>query len=138
MGSSDLLQRLVDEAQRFLRYGMVGVVVTAVLYVVYLGLLRADISPPTAAGICYVPGLLFSYVLNRKWTFDGGGRHKHDLPKFLLAYGLGFLSTVGVVATLVRFVSPELAQLLNIAFTPLVIYSALKFLQFGKARPAHA
>lgn len=133
-----MLQRLVGEARRFLRYGTVGAVVTAGLYVVYLGLLRAGISPPAAAGICYLPGLLFSYVLNRKWTFDGGDRHKSDLPKFFLAYGLGFLSTVGVVAILVRFVSPELAQLLNIAFTPLVIYSALRFLRFGRARPAHA
>ncbi|MEM9465423.1 MAG: GtrA family protein [Actinomycetota bacterium] len=127
-----MLRRLLDEARRFARYGAVGAATTIALYLVYLVLLAAGVAPVTAAGICYLPGVALSYVGNRRFTFDSNESHRSDLPKFLGAYAAGLVSTLVTVTVMLRWLGPELAQLVNIVVTPIVIYTSLRLLRFGQ------
>jgi len=125
-------KNLVDEGLRFLRYGAVGATSTALLYVVFLALVEASVDPVVAAAVCYPPGVAFSYLGNRRFTFASQQTHRSDLPRFLTAYGAGFASTLGVLATALIWMPPALAQLVNIVVAPIVIYSTMRIVGFGQ------
>ncbi len=126
-----MIERLRQEASRFLRYGTVGAVVTVFLYLVYLGLIYVGVSPVRSSAICYGPGVALSYLGNRKWTFESEESHQRDLPKYVVAYVLGFLSTIATVWFALRWVPAAVAQIINIGVTPIVIFASLRILGFG-------
>ena len=120
------------EIRRLSRYGIVGLTTNFSLYLVFLLFLRIGLAPIWAAGICYGLGVGLSYMLNRRWTFASNDSHLRDLPKFVLAYGIGLVSTLLTITMLTMWMPPELAQLLNVAMTALVIYGSLRLFRFGK------
>lgn len=123
-----------DELRRLLRFGIVGVASNAALYLAFLLLLDLAMSPSSAAVTCYVAGVALSYMVNRAWSFQSVASHRADLPRFLLAHGAGILSTLVVLDALLGWLRPELAQLVNIAVTAIIIYVNLALLKFGGAR----
>lgn len=122
---------LRHEAVRFSRYGLIGLINNAALYLLFVALVYLSISPVLTAGLCYVFGVAMSYALNRRWAFASNRSHAHDLPRFLAAYGVGLASTLITIAILIKWLPPEIAQLLNIGITAVIIYSMLHILQFG-------
>lgn len=126
------------ELGRLLRYGIVGLTTNGALYLAFIALLRLGVGPTVAAGLCYVLGVALSYALNRRWTFASEASHGRDLPRFLLAYGIGLASTMATITLLLRWLRPELAQVLNIGITALVIYASLRLVRFGQREGANA
>lgn len=120
--------------RRLLRFGIVGVVSNLALYLGFLLLIHLAVQPLWAAVTCYCAGICTSYILNRSWTFESRDVHSEDLPKFLLAHGVGFGSTIVVLNFLLAWLSPAAAQLVNITVTALMIYGTLLLLGFGGAR----
>lgn len=129
---------LRNELALLSRYGLVGLASNGVLYVLFLLLLRLGVLPTVAAGLCYVLGVGLSYVLNRRWTFSSRENHTLALAKYVAAYGTGFVSALGTIYILTLWLPPELAQIINIGTTALVIYGSLRILRFGKRRADHA
>lgn len=127
-----------NEIQRLYRYGVVGITVNFSLYLVFLLFLHFDLTPTVAAGLCYGLGVAISYLINRRWTFASTDSHRRDLPKFLLAYGVGLVSTLLTIAILIRWLPPELAQIFNIGLTAMVIYVSLRLFRFGRKEGQHA
>jgi putative flippase GtrA len=127
-----------SEARRFSRYGIVGLATNLSLYLVFVLLLRLGVSPLMSVGLCYGLGVVMSYLLNRRWTFASNDRHGRDLPKFLLAYGVGLVSTLLTISLLLRWLPAELAQIVNIGITAVVIYICLRLLRFGMGTSGHA
>ena len=125
------------EAKRFSKYSIIGLVNNAGLYVLFVGLIYVSVSPVMAAGICYVLGVAIAYLLNRRWAFESSTSHMQDLPRFLAAYGVGLLSTLVTIALLVRWMPAEIAQILNIGITAVVIYTMLRILRFGAGENSH-
>jgi putative flippase GtrA len=129
--------RRKDEINRIFRYGTVGIATNLSLYLLFLALLHLGLTPILAAGTCYCFGVALSYQLNRLWTFSSADSHRRDLPKFLLAYGIGLASNLLIITLLTNWLTPELAQLLNIGTTAIVIYSSLRVVRFGKKEDLH-
>ena len=127
-----------NEIRRLLRFGVVGLVTNASLYLVFLLLLRLGLLPTVAAWLCYGLGVALSYLLNRRWTFSSTDSHSRDLPKFLLAYGIGLVSTLLTIMLLMVWLSPEVAQIFNIGITAFVIYGSLRLVRFGQHKDGHA
>lgn len=119
------------EAEKFSKYGVIGLGTNSLLYFLFIGLVMIGIHPVTTAGLCYILGLLLSYVLNRRWTFSSTNAHHHDLPRFLVAYGAGLATTLVTIVILIRWLPPSIAQIINIGITAVVIYTMLRVLQFG-------
>lgn len=132
------MTRLVSESQTFLKYGVVGLLNNAGLYLLFVLLVTLGVSPIATAGLCYVLGVCLSYALNRRWTFKSKGGHGQDALKFLTAYGIGFLSTLVTIWVLLQWFPPEVAQVVNIGVTAVVIYCALRILRFGEGKISHA
>jgi putative flippase GtrA len=116
---------------RLTRYGVVGLVTNAVVYVIFVIMIWFGMKPLLASGLCYAIGLTLSYLINRRWTFDSTGNHSSDLPRFLAAYGLGLGVTLLSMTILLGFLIPQLAQLVTIVITAVAIYIFLHLFKFG-------
>ncbi len=119
--------------RRFGRFGVVGLASNAGLYAGFLGLVWLGVVPLAASALCYVLGVIFSYLLNRRWTFASRSSHGRDLPRFLASYGVGLGVTLASMSVLVPLLGPAAAQLLTIAITAVSIYLFLHILRFGRA-----
>ncbi|MEW9920367.1 GtrA family protein [Marimonas sp. MJW-29] len=118
-------------SKSFYRYGLVGILSNLVVYAVFVSLIRGAMSPVQAAAICYGLGLTISYFANRRWSFESTASHRSDLLRFLLAYGVGLVATLIFISVLTLFLRPEIAQVINIGLTAVVIYVGLRVLRFG-------
>lgn len=121
-----------NEIKLLYRYGAVGIATNLTLYLVFVLFLRLGLAATLAAAICYGLGVTMSYTLNRHWTFSSTVTHRQDIPKFLLAYGIGLVSTLLTITLLILWLPPELAQIINIGVTALVIYGSLRLIRFGQ------
>lgn len=119
------------QRRRLARFGIVGLTSNAALYLVFLLLLQFAMQPVWAAGICYGLGVCVSYLFNRTWSFESRDTHKEDMPKFLLAHCVGLCSSLLVLSILLNWLRPEVAQLLNIGATAVIIFVSLQLLRFG-------
>lgn len=117
---------------RLVRYGLLGVGSNIALYLLFLLLVWAGVAPIVASGLCYILGVAISYFGNRRWTFASRSRHSRDLPRFLLAYGVGMGVTLASMFILLRLLGPAVAQLLTIGIAALSIYVVLHILRFGE------
>ena len=114
------------------RYGVVGVVSNLTTYGIFLGFYYLGMPPVIATGVVYVIGVCISYVVNRNWTFESKSIHSHDLPKFVLAYGLGFVVSLISMWGLLHWIPAEFAQLMTIFISAAMIFTLLKLLHFGE------
>ena len=118
--------------RQFKKYGIVGIATNVTNYIVFLGMLWANIKPVLASGLCYVLGVTMSYYFNRHWTFQSKSSHRHDILRFLLAYGIGFILTIVTMSILTVLLHPEIAQILTICIIAVSIYLLIDLLKFGK------
>ncbi|EKE44163.1 GtrA family protein [Oceaniovalibus guishaninsula JLT2003] len=119
------------------RYGIVGIGSNLFCYAVFLGLIAASVPAVPASGGVYILGLTISYLLNRSWSFRSRGSHASDLPRFLLAYGIGLVFSLVSMWVLIRWMHPAFAQIVTTLAAALVIYTSLTILKFGGS-PHHA
>ena len=74
------------EIFRFIKFGLTGVMNTAVDFLVFTVLSWIGINVYLSQTISYAAGMLNSYVVNRTWTFSSKGRFfGSQLWRFLLA-----------------------------------------------------
>ncbi|MBD7999903.1 MULTISPECIES: GtrA family protein [Oerskovia] len=66
-----------------------GVVNTAVDFVLYVLLWMLGVAPMVANLASTSAGLVVSFVGNRRWVFRSGGRARDELVRFLLIAGTG-------------------------------------------------
>lgn len=71
-------------------YGLIGVVSNGLLYVGYLGLTALSVAPPLAMTVCYVGGIVLSYLLNGRLTFRHGAGFDATFLRFILACLAGY------------------------------------------------
>lgn len=122
-------QRLLPPS--LIRYAITGIVTNGMLYLLFVALIRLGLPPVSTAALCYALGLTLSYALNRRWSFKSQASHRRDLPRFLFSYGVGFLATMVFITVLMRWMSAEIAQFLNIGLTAVTIYLCLRLTRFG-------
>jgi len=60
--------------KQFLRFNVVGVLNTALTYGIYSGLVALGLHHLAAVGVEYVFGIVFSYLMNKRFTFTVRGR----------------------------------------------------------------
>lgn len=83
---------------QFIRYAIIGLATNGIGYLLYLALTWGGLGHKLAMTLLYVTGVLLSFVLNRRWTFDHSGAVGWAMMRQWVAYGLGYL--VNLVALL--------------------------------------
>ena len=114
------------------RYSLVGIVTNAAAYCVFLALLWWTLPAVWSAAIGYFAGMAFSYLANRLWSFESVAGHRSDIFRFLLAYGLCLTASVVFILVLTAFLRPEIAQVINIGLTAIIVYLCLRIFRFGQ------
>lgn len=129
-------QKLFDRSfwTQLMKYGVVGVlntVITAAVIYVCLQLLHWD--PIVSNAIGYAAGLLNSFLLNSRWTFQAHFSWGH-LGGFVLTFGVCYAIQLGMLLLMQRYSSipPYPQQLLAMGVYTVANFLMNKYLVFKK------
>ncbi len=86
--------------RQFVRYVLVGVGTNGAGYLAYLLLTWAGLEYKLTMTILYALGIGLSFALNRKWSFGEYRQKRGALPRFLIAYGGGWVFNYAMLAVL--------------------------------------
>lgn len=84
-----------------LRFAVVGLASNAVLYLAYLALTTTGLGPKLAMTLVYAIGVTQTFLFNKRWTFNHGGRHDTAFARYVSVYAGGYLANLLVLAWLV-------------------------------------
>jgi putative flippase GtrA len=112
----------LKELPRFLFVGVINTVVG--LSAIFFAKLVLSMGDVAANALGYAIGLLVSFLLNRRWTFQHTGSVTRSLPLFLLVQGVAYSANLICVLSLIHFgIDGYFAQVCGIP-----PYTALSFL----------
>jgi putative flippase GtrA len=120
--------------KQFVKFGIVGVVNTAVQFVVFYLLFRQLHLPMmVSSGLGYMAGVINSYLINRVWTFEV--KEKKKAGEFMRFVAVNIVSmgvNLGALKLLVVYggLLPELAQAFAIAASLVVNFAGNKWWTF--------
>lgn len=123
MITPERLQDLLSHAvvRQIGRFAVVGAVATAVHYAIMVALVEIGHVPPVVATtIGYGFGIVVSYTLNRRFTFEARGTPvAKSFAKFVVLYGVGAFLNGAIVGALIAVGAHYL--LAQVAATGLVL-----------------
>lgn len=120
-----MLSKLLSDLPRILRFGTVGLLNTALGYVVILVALKLGHGDIMANASGFASGLVLSFVLNRNWTFDRAGGYRAGANyRYLLTFLVAYCVNLAVVLTAraTGFVDSPLVHLAGIGAYSLTFY----------------
>lgn len=118
---------------QFLKFSAVGLASNAILYFGYLALTAMGTAPKLAMSILYVFGVLQTFVLNRKWTFESDGNRRTAMGRYVAMYAVGYVANYTILSVFVgRFGFPHQAvQLAAIMILALAFFVTARYWVFG-------
>lgn len=123
---------------RVVKFGLVGLLNTAIGFAVIVAALSAGLNDYTANFVGYAVGLVISYSLNRSWTFSSGRQPSfREISAYLGVFGVAYCANL-VVLTSFRtfgFVQHPLAHLLGLAVYSVIFYILSRHIVFGSHGP---
>ena len=119
---------------QFVKYGLVGVVNTAVTFCSFVVLSAAGTCLDWANLWSYVAGIVCSFVLNRCWTFKAQSSQRRHTARQALWFGVGavlcWLVQWGVFRAVLPVAEPWLAQLAGMVVYTVANFFFNKFITF--------
>ncbi|HTX49814.1 MAG TPA: GtrA family protein [Caulobacteraceae bacterium] len=122
---------------RLLRFGLTGLLTTAIAYVVMAGLMRVGVFYLVAATASWAASLCVGFAINRRFTFQirGAAQSKRDFGFYVLGAVLQLLvgwAGYGVlIGELHLRVTPAFA--INLVFTTGFSFLFMRFVTFRRA-----
>lgn len=86
---------------QLVRFGIVGLLSNAVLYLAYLALTALGMEPKLAMTLLYAVGVAQTFLFNKRWSFRHGGAHGPAFVRYCVAYAIGYAINLGALALLV-------------------------------------
>ena len=83
--------RLATTRQQFVRFASVGIVSNSALFLLYLVLTTAGLSPALSMSLTYVLGVVQTFAFNRSWTFSHSGGCAAPLARYATTYAIGYV-----------------------------------------------
>jgi putative flippase GtrA len=118
-----------------LRFIFIGVGSNFILYLLYLLLTIIGLGYKTAMTLIYVAGIMQTFLLQKKWTFNHQGFYRSSFIKYLAAYFIAYIINFSALLFFVDYLrySHQLIQGAMILFIALLMFLLLKLWVF---RPA--
>lgn len=85
------LPRAATARRQLVRFAAVGIVSNGALFLLYLVLTSAGLSPALSMSLSYVVGVVQTFALNRSWTFAHCGDCAASLARYAATYGVGYV-----------------------------------------------
>jgi len=96
---------------QFIKYNLVGIANTLIGFSIILGLMYVGISATLSNVIGYVIGAVFSYVLNRKYTFKSSMNQQRTMIKFFMVLSIAYILNFMTLQWLLTFMNPYISQI---------------------------
>ena len=130
----------MSTAVEILRFGAVGLASNALLYLLYLAATAVGIEPKVAVTLIYLVGVLQTFVLNKRWTFQHEGRVRRTAARYWVAYTLAYAANMVLLFIFVDMAGFDhrVVQGILIAVIGLVLFALQKYWVFATlpVRPA--
>ena len=89
--------------KQFFRFLTVGVCNTILGYcVIFASMYLANMSPESSNVTGYTVGLVASYILNRKYTFNSKQNRRSEIVRFLAVFVVAYASNFAVLVILIH------------------------------------
>jgi putative flippase GtrA len=121
------------------RFSLVGLANTTIgLLAIYAVLYFITADPAIANAIGFTIGLIFSFVLNRIWTFSDTRSIVKVLPRYLMIAAISYLLnlTVVLIGTHQLGIGPYLVQFLGIGFYTITMFMGCRWFVFQSMNSA--
>lgn len=124
----------LEIARQAFRFGVVGILSNAVLYVAYLALTSLSVSPKLSMTLLYVAGTLQTYFSNKKWTFGHNRAGDRSFLRYVICYATGYFINLLALTLFVDELSypHQVVQGLMILFLAAAMFLAQKYWVFKK------
>jgi putative flippase GtrA len=119
-------------ARELARFGTVGVLSNALLYVLYLAATSLGMGHKTAMTLLYCIGIVLTFFCNRQWTFRHSGTARTALVRYMTAYVAAYALNLALLFLLVDAAGlpHQAVQGMLIAAIALLLFLAQKFWVF--------
>jgi putative flippase GtrA len=120
-------------AIEILRFGVVGLGSNVLLYLLYLAVTAVGVEPKLAVSLIYLVGMLQTYVLNKRWTFQHGGHIRRTAARYWVAYGFSYAANMVLLIIFVDVAGFDhrVVQGVLIAVIGLALFALQKYWVFG-------
>ena len=98
---------MMKEWSKFIKFGLVGILNSAIDFLVFNLLLFFGCPPTVSKAFSYTAGMVNSFFFNKNWTFQVKGDGRKQFISFLLLN----LATLAVSVGLMKGFTPFLARL---------------------------
>jgi putative flippase GtrA len=117
--------------RQMIRYGLFGLLVNLILYLLFLWMVAVGINPHLSQLLVFLMGTVMAYGLNRRYTFTDDKPWSATLPRYLLLYGSFYLISAALLALLLHAGMPPWAgQAICIIVSAVGLFVAQKLLIF--------
>jgi putative flippase GtrA len=123
----------------FVRFGLVGLSNTAVGFmVIYLCLRVLSFGDFAANATGYVAGFLWSFALNRVWTFRHRGPRVRSMARFAVVCVVAYVANVIALMIVRRYFEPAslIPQIVAICVYTIVGYAGSRWFAFPRHESA--
>src|SRR5437879_6517582 len=84
----------MSTANEILRFGVVGLGSNVLLYLLYLATTAVGVEPKVAMSLLYLVGVLQTFVLNKRWTFQHEGHVRRTAARYWVAYASLYVANI--------------------------------------------
>lgn len=115
-----------------LKFLVVGVLNTLLSLVIIFGLKYFYSFSDVVANLNgYIAGLICSFILNKKWTFNHTGQVSITIFKFILTFAIAYIANIIFVLLLIKSgVNAYLSHLIAMPIYTVIFYIGSKFFVF--------
>ena len=121
-----------DVARVFFRYLLTGSGMAVAIYLLYLGASALHLSPLWSITVIYPFAVGVSYLINKRFTFGSGRRHRESTWRFLLTHTAGYFLNVGLLWVFTRFtlIDHKIAEALVLVTVGMFLFVLLRVFVF--------
>jgi len=116
------------------RYAVTGLASNGLLYVLYLVITFAGVPPTLALTVVFAAGVIFSYTVNRSWSFKSRRNHRQAFSRFVLLYVGAYFLQLGIFRLAIDFAGlpHQIAQLIGVVVVALLLFFVLTYFVFHR------
>ena len=120
-------------ANEILRFGVVGLGSNALLYLLYLAATAVGVEPKVAVSLIYLVGVLQTFILNKRWSFQHEGHVRRTAARYWVAYAFSYAANMVLLIIFVDVIGFDhrVVQGVLIAVIGLVLFALQKYWVFG-------
>lgn len=120
--------------KQFIRYTIVGLGSNAILYLIYLLLTGIGLGHKSAMTLLYGIGILQTFLLNRRWTFDHEGKIHSAFVRYIIVYLTGYLVNLTALYIFVDLFgfAHQVIQGVMILFLAVLLFAMQRIWVFSK------